>query len=95
MQSNLEGMTQAKWNSLTAHQREQMRDYSDLRPELSGLEGYRVEVLDADGEKRRFIVGRSTGWRPVHLEIERCGSRWGGPCDSRGYKVLRVLEYVR
>ncbi len=95
MQSNLEGMTQAKWNSLTAQQREQMRDYSDLRPELSGLEGYRVEVLDADGEKRRFIVGRSTGWKPINLEIKRRNSWGGDPCDSRGYKVLRVLEYVR
>ena len=30
-----------------------------------GLEGRRVEVVDAYGETRRFNVGRSTGWDAV------------------------------
>lgn len=70
-------------------------DKSELRPELQGCEGYRVEVTDADGLRRRFIVGRSTGWRPVHLEIKRRDSHGGMACDSRGYTNVRRIEYVR
>jgi len=43
-------------------------DY-ELVPQLVGLEGKRVEVIDCDGHKRRFRVGKSTGWMPCHLEI--------------------------
>ena len=50
---------------------------ADLTPELKGLEGRRVEVADSDG-KRRFWVGKSTGWRPCHVEISRKNST-GGP----------------
>jgi hypothetical protein len=42
---------------------------TDLTAQLIGLEGKRVEVVDASGETRRFYVGKSTGWAPVHLEI--------------------------
>ena len=42
---------------------------SELTPQLIGLEGKKVEVVDCYGEKRRFKVGRSTGWIPCHLEI--------------------------
>tara|TARA_R110000787_G_scaffold42334_4_gene104126 strand:+ start:4147 stop:4602 length:456 start_codon:yes stop_codon:yes gene_type:complete len=51
---------------------------ADLIPTLSSLEGWRVEVTDPDGERRRFIVGKSTGWMPCHLEIARRNST-GGP----------------
>ncbi|QGF21029.1 DNA A-C-terminal domain containing protein [Pectobacterium phage MA12] len=40
-----------------------------LSDQLVGKEGDRVEVVDATGMKRRFYVGRSTGWMPSHLEI--------------------------
>lgn len=40
-----------------------------LSPQLGGLEGQWVEVIDEPGdEPRRFIVGQSTGWMPTHLE---------------------------
>lgn len=51
----------------------------ELEPQLIGLEGHRVEVIDAYDERRRFIVGKSTGWMPCHLEISRIDSM-GGPC---------------
>jgi hypothetical protein len=41
-----------------------------LEPRLIGLEGKRVLVTEADGSSRKFWVGKSTGWMPVHLEIE-------------------------
>lgn len=51
---------------------------SDLCPQLVGLEGKRVEVTEPDGTRRRFIVGKSMGWMPCHLEIARRNST-GGP----------------
>lgn len=51
---------------------------AELSPELVGLEGWRVEVAEPQGERRRFIVGRSTGWMPCHLELARCDSIGGG-----------------
>jgi hypothetical protein len=62
----------------------------DLCPQLIGLEGKRVEVKEGN-EKRRFWVGKSTGWMPIHLEIKRRSSLGGmgilGPIDS--VKVIR------
>lgn len=51
-------------------QRTGQRCPADLTPQLVGLEGKRVEVVDRYGETRRFIVGKSTGWLPCHLELE-------------------------
>lgn len=67
---------------------------ADLSPQLTGLEGCRVEVEDVDGEKRRFIVGKSTGPLPIHLEIARRDSS-GGIGASREYKSVRVVGRVR
>lgn len=50
----------------------------ELHPLLKGKEGKRVEVTSRDGSKRRFWVGKSTGWIPVHLEIARRTSTGGG-----------------
>lgn len=87
----LDGMTQEKWNSLSRTQRDMIRDYSDLSPQLSGFEGYRVEVVDTPGDTpRRFIVGRSTGWRPCHIEVARRNSH-GGMAASKEYASVRVL----
>lgn len=48
-----------------------------LHPRLIGLEGKRVECT-IYGEKVRFIVGKSTGFIPCHLQIERRGNTGGG-----------------
>lgn len=40
--------------------------------------GERVEVTYTDGAKERFYVGKSTGWKPVYLEIKRRDSHGGG-----------------
>ncbi len=59
----------ATWNRLTSTERAAVRDLSGLTPQLLDLEGWRVEVDTMAGETRRFYVGRSTGWRPCHLEF--------------------------
>ena len=63
--------------------------------DLDGCLGWRVEVVDRDNRTRRFIVGVSTGWRPIYLEIARRTSHGGPGADSRGYKSVRKLYKVR
>ena len=67
-----------------AHNRKSgWRSKSELTPELVGYEGKRVEVrhrwgTDKAVEVVRFIVGKSTGWIPCHLEIKTKRSTGGG-----------------
>lgn len=90
----MEPMTQAKWSSMSEVQKAAVRDLSGLTYQLIGLEGYRVQVVDTDGTKRRFIVGKSTGWRPCHLEIKTCRSLGGDPARTE-YATVRRLHRVR
>jgi hypothetical protein len=62
----------------------------ELSPSLIGHEGRRVEVVDLQGERRRFIVGRSTGWLPIHLEIKTRRSL-GGMAADRLYQSVRDI----
>lgn len=63
-----------------------------LTPQLIGLEGKRVEVVEEDGETRRFIVGKSTGWMPCHLEIETRQSSGGFAVTGAPFKSVRVIS---
>lgn len=67
------------------------RTTCELSPQLRGLEGRRVEVVTDYGETRRFQVGRSTGWIPIHLEIARRNSS-GGMAAERHYKSVRIIR---
>jgi hypothetical protein len=67
----------------------------ELTPQLIGLEGKRVEVVDKYGEKRRFYVGKSTGFIPVHLEIARIDSLGGGAVSGAPFKSVRVIGKLR
>lgn len=69
-----------------------IRCESELTPELVGLEGRHVEVTDCYGERRRFIVGKSTGFVPIHLEIERRNSSGGGGVTGAPFKSLIVID---
>lgn len=82
------------WQKMNEVERAKLRDLSGLTKQLSGLEGYRVEVETTYGEKRRFIVGRSTGWVPCHIEISRRGA-YGGPAAEKEYKTVSTLYYAR
>lgn len=68
------------------------RDLSGLSPQLTGLERARVEVVTDDDTTRRFYVGRSTGWRPCHVEVALRTST-GGPGAEKHYKSVRVIRY--
>lgn len=84
-------MTQETWNKLNAAQKDLLRDLGGLSPQLVGLEGCRVEVETTYNETRRFQVGRSTGWRPCHLEMHNRASR-GGQSADHVYKSVRVIR---
>lgn len=72
------------------HQRTKKRCDIDLEPQLRGLEAKRVEVSQG-GQRRRFWVGKSTGWMPCHLEIARRNSM-GGPAAFGPYESVRVIR---
>lgn len=61
-----------------------------LNPSLIGLEGKRVEVID-NGEKMRFIVGKSTGFMPCHLEIKTKRSSGGCAVSYKPFDSVRVV----
>lgn len=62
-----------------------------LTPQLIGLEGKRVEVVDCYGETRRFKVGRSTGHCPCHLELKSSKSTGGCAVSGTPFKSVTVL----
>lgn len=70
------------------------RAVAGLSPQLTGLEGHRVEAITTYGETRRFIVGKSTGWMPCHLEVARRDSSGGGAAE-REYTEVRDLGWAR
>ena len=63
-----------------------------LVPQLVGQERKRVEVVDRYGDKRRFWVGKSTGWLPVHLEIARITSSGGPAVMGAPFQSIRVVR---
>lgn len=87
-------MTQERWNALSAAERDTLRSEDGLTPQLKGCEGWRVEVETTYGETRRFIVGRSTGWKPCHIELKRVDSHSGIGAE-RAYKSVTRIERVR
>ena len=72
-------------------QRNKLRCPVELTPQLTGLEGKRVEVIDRHGERRRFIVGKSTGWLPCHLEISRRNSSGGPAVTGAPFQSVRIV----
>jgi len=72
-------------------QRNKLRCPAELTPQLTGLEGKRVEVVDRQGERRRFIVGKSTGWLPIHLEIARRDSSGGPAVTGAPFQSIRIV----
>jgi hypothetical protein len=72
-------------------QRNKLRCPAELTPQLSGLEVKRVEVVDRHGERRRFIVGKNTGWLPIHLEIARRNSSGGPAVTGAPFQSVRIV----
>lgn len=71
--------------------RNNLRCPAELTPQLVSLEGKRVEVVDCHGERRRFQVGKSTGWMPCHLEIARRTSTGGPGVTGTPFQSVQVV----
>jgi hypothetical protein len=63
----------------------------ELEPRLIGLEGKRVEVTSKDGVVRKFWVGKSSGFIPVHLEIEHKNDDGGGAVCLFDTDTIKVI----
>ena len=77
------------------HRKTGKRCNADLIPQLTGLEGKRVEVVDRRGEARRFWLGKSTGWFPVHLEVARRDSSGGSAVTGAPFQSVRIVSDSR
>lgn len=66
-----------------------------LTPQLIGLEHQRVEVTDCFGETRRFVVGRSSGFMPIHIELARQQSLGGAGVTGAPFRSVHLVERRR
>ncbi len=87
-------MTVARWAMMSASERDKARDNSDLIPEVVGHEHHRmVGIIRAgweegnkkEGDKKHFTVGKSTGWKPIHLSIHSERSMGGSSLSLSGF----------
>ena len=76
---------------MTPVEREDFVDESGLDERFTRyyLSGERVEVTEEDGNKKRFYVGKSTGWKPIYLEILRRDSSGGAGILSSWVTSIR------
>ena len=71
---------------------ENYKSKSDLIPEFIGKEGKRVEVVTSYNEKQRYIIGKSSGFIPCHLEIKKGNSIGGGSVIGYPFKSIVFLD---
>jgi hypothetical protein len=65
---------------------------AELIPQFVGLEGKRVEITMPNGGRKRFCVGKSTGWLPCHLEIMTSRSHGGSAAYFPEGATVRVIR---
>jgi hypothetical protein len=91
----LEAMTWDKWQRLSESDKATLRDTSELHPDLVPYRGYRVEV-EYYGERKRFIIGQTTGWKPATLGMHNRRSMGSSNLlTPKNCKLLRIIERVR
>lgn len=71
---------------------ENYRSKSQLIKEFIGKEGKRVEVITDYGETKRFIIGKSTGFIPCHLELKQRNSSGGSSVMGYPFKRITFLS---
>lgn len=68
---------------------------SGQRVEVEWLEGYEDFTgygSRTDGKKARFYVGKSTGWKPIYLQIYRRDSMGGQAILSSAVKSIKAIN---
>jgi hypothetical protein len=84
-------MTWDQWSKMTRAEREAAMDRSALHPALIGLEGRKVRVSHREYGLKTFRVGRSTGWRPVHLAMRGNARGSSDVIDATEIFTVQVL----
>jgi len=88
-------MTWERWQRLTPPQQDALRDDVALHPVLRQWRGWRVEVVYY-GERKRFIIGQSTGWQPVTLGLHNRLSRDSAhTLKASNCTFIRAIERIR
>lgn len=87
-------MTQKIWSATYPDQRKRVASDDNLCPELIGLEGCRVEAT-CYGERVRFQVGKSTGWKPCHLRLHNRASSGGEAISPGTLSDVKVIRWGR
>ncbi len=91
----LDAMTWDRWQLLGELQREKLRDLSGLHPALLPYKGARVEC-ERYGERVRFWVGMSTGWKPCLLAVHNTRSSGGDAIRANeNLGEIRVIRWGR
>lgn len=73
-------------------------DNSGLNPRAKRFyeTGEQVEIVYSNGEKTRCYIGKSTGWKPVYIEIKKRNS-WRGEAlylpDDATIRGLGIFKY--
>lgn len=79
--------------AMSEHGRTGLQCPIGLNAQLIGFERKRVEVVYQDGRKERFIVGKSTGWIPCHLQLKTARSIGGeGISENVVFKSVREIR---
>jgi len=68
------------------------RSKSELIPEFIGHEGRRVLLTDCYGQTSRFIIGKTTGFIPCHIELKRRDSISGVSVMGYPFQSLTFLK---
>ena len=76
----------------TLHNKTGWRSKSELIPEFIGNEGRRVQVVTSYDTTERFIIGKSTGFIPTHLEIKKSNSSGGIAVCGYPFKQITFLS---
>ena len=80
------------WVKLTPAQREKLRDESELHPLLKQYIGVKVKVRPKrEFGRSTFIVGRSSGWRPILLAMHSRVAHGSSDVIRANEKIDRVV----
>lgn len=87
-------VTQDIWGRLNI--KERLNYALPATPEaLTPYLGMRIEVTYPDGNKSRFWVGKSTGWKPCYLELKIRTSTGGSPAYFPEGSTVKVIHTSR
>lgn len=77
------------------HEKTGWKSQAELTRQLTPFYGYKVEIVDCNNEKRKFIVGKSGGWMPCHIELQNVNSKSGPAVYGAPFKSVKTISQVK